>query len=122
MFHTAVVRQRATLVIAIAAAGCVGTNPDWTPPKREASGTTSDDAGAESTSAAGTTSDDEGTTDATTMSPTTAGPADDSGSTGDVDPSTSDEGPTCAAPMAFCGGICTEIWHDKHACGLDCID
>jgi len=30
--------------------------------------------------------------------------------------------PPCAPDEQLCAGVCTEIDHDKHACGRDCID
>lgn len=30
--------------------------------------------------------------------------------------------PPCAPNEQLCAGVCTEIDHDKHACGPDCID
>ncbi|HWB77669.1 MAG TPA: hypothetical protein VG755_22035 [Nannocystaceae bacterium] len=114
----------AAVASALLLVGCVGTNPEWNRPD-----------GSVVTDAADDVPQPEGR-DGESSSTTSSSPPDDASSSGDESSETSstsssgapdapsDGGapPPCLPNQQICNGVCTEIDHDKHGCGVDCID
>jgi hypothetical protein len=102
-------------------AGCVATNPYWDRPTAESS---VDDAGD-----GDPYDDDDGAADgdASTagiddLEPTTGVGEDATSGSPNGGDTTGPPAPVCEDHQALSAGECTDIWKDKHACGLDCID